>query len=515
MNRWATERQHACRDKIGGVWSERTSDQRVACLRRGRQVLADIGQQVASATAEKLEGLQLAIVSMTDPSRCGDDALISSRESPPVALALPIEEVRDQLERARSRIDAGRYEDAEHIAAEAIATARALQYGPLLAEALLVDGHARMRLDATAAVAVLREAAITAINAGLPGIAIEASARWAWVHGTSGAGDPLAGLDLSLVQGVAERTPSADFERALLYNNLGSVAIQNDERDKARDYLQRALSFASHVDGRLDRRRLELLAIPANLGLVTNDRAEADKLLADSARETIELLGEIHTRAQEVQWMRGTNTLERLAEVVAFLSPLCEISERYPPTRARVGRCWVEVGYLYLDLDRPIDARAAFGRALHGSVKPSRAAIAHAALFQQNDPHTAAAEFTRLIDDSLAGLSDRSAERSWDQVSRAELLLGLGHALRAQGKLRDARATLEASRALLVSVVKAHPSARYERLLARVEIQLAQVLASLHVPKDQIQAVAVAAVTWLRKVGGNEKQIIELSRWLD
>ena len=87
----------------------------------------------------------LAARALPDPDACGDlDSLLTNVDPPATAIA---PRVADDSRAARGRARAargGRYRQARAVAEQAVADARALAYPPLIAEALLLTGHATM-----------------------------------------------------------------------------------------------------------------------------------------------------------------------------------------------------------------------------------------------------------------------------------------------------------------------------------------------------------------------------------
>jgi tetratricopeptide (TPR) repeat protein/predicted Ser/Thr protein kinase len=508
--RWTKESRAACRDRVSRAWADEPSAHRLACLRRGVRTWQDVGREIAGAPADKLAAIQVAVLSMTDPARCSDDALsFATVEQPPPGQVPAIERVRDRLERARSQLDLGRDDRAVSEAAAAVGDARALAYRPLLAESLLVEGQARMSRRDGSSVDALREASAVAVRARMDATAIEAWSRWAFAKGTS---DSPGGavVDAEFMRGLAERTPSGEFARALLYNNLGGVALVGEDRAHAAAYFREAEALAPMIGGYRDRRRLELLASRVNLGaLALDDRAAGDRLVAETEREWTALLGPDHPRTREARWMRAMTTLESLRDALGLLAPLCEAFERSVVREDRAARCWVEAGLLDLDLDRLDDARTAFLRAAGPYITPPALAAAYVAMFGRDQPEVAAAALQHELD--IASPADPGAPW-WKRASRAELSLALGRALAAQGRFGDARASLETAVSLSEAIVKLHPGTQRERVLGRARVQLARVLMVLHAAPDEFAAAAKPAVDWLRRVGGDPSQIAELSR---
>jgi eukaryotic-like serine/threonine-protein kinase len=504
MIRWAEENRAACRDWRRGTQPEVLTSVRLACLRRGRRAFEDIGQALTRATPEILPQLQTAILSMTDPARCADVALDSFEiEPPPTATAPEIEQVRDRLEQARTRMDLGNHSDAERVAEAAVMDARRLHYAPLLAESLLLLGHARMATDAKKAVAPLHEATTVAIRARMDAVAVEAWARRVYAQKTTSKPNHVLS-DLEIIRALADRSRSAEFARALLYNNLGTVALTDGDRDTARKHFETAELLSLGIKGRRDRRRLELLAARANLVRVTDDRAAGDQHLREVERELTDLLGERHPQTLRVRWMRGTVTIERLADALTILVPVCEGYQRH--AMAERLACWMEVGLLYLDLDRYQDAHDAFARASGLSTKSVSPSRVYLALASSADPGTAAAELAGKIAEQPL-----PEEQWWVRYERAELRLALGRALHTQRRLREARDTLQTAVSELAEIARAHPTVRHERQLGRARIYLALVLSSLQAPPREIEPIAIAARAWLQRVEGSQAQLSKLS----
>jgi tetratricopeptide (TPR) repeat protein/predicted Ser/Thr protein kinase len=510
---WVAEYRVACRDWRRGTWGENLTGQRLACLGRAQRSFKDMREAVAAVAPANLFALQTAVVAMKHPARCADDALDLASTEPPPTLQVPrIERVRERLEHARVQIDFGRYLEADREAAAAVEAAaaiegaRGLPYAPLLAEALLASGHARMLTDRARAVDILRKATTIAIRARLDAVAIEAWARRIWAQSTS-AGPGAVLPDLEIMPALAERTPSAEFARALLYNNLGTAALARDDLQTARARFEQADRLAQSIQGRRDRHRLELLAARSNRALVTN-RATGNKLLDETVQEWTELLGEDHPSTLDARWMRGTVTTELLADALALLEPICSAYQRYPTLAHRAARCWVEVGLLCSDLDRPEEAKAALDRATHATPSPTLAALGYLALIRDADPAAAAARFAG----ALVQVPPGPNESWWDRLTRAELTLGLGRALHAQGKLHEARAALETAMAELEAINRTHPAARHERQLGRARIHLMHVRSALGAPPGELAPIENAALDWLRRAGGTPAQRAELSR---
>jgi tetratricopeptide (TPR) repeat protein/predicted Ser/Thr protein kinase len=499
VTRWERESRAACLDYRRGAVSDTLADRRTACLDEGRHDLAEAGKLITAAGAASLVQLPLALQSMRDPSICSDLAsLASDVEPPPQALVPQVSHVRNQIWQARFQVGAGRYGQALVAASAAVADARALGYHPALAEALLVQGHARMNLpERGAAVPILTEAIQVANLSRARALAIEAWARRAYALGTSTDPDgAAAGLDF--VESEAKGTASAAFALALLYNNLGSVELARNHRAAAHAYFERALDASRKVIGR---GAYELVNIRVNLGMVTDDRVQGDALIAQAAAELTNRLGADHPDTLHIRQQRGFVTIEDLRTAEELLTPVCRAYELHVTLVDDVVECWTEVGLVRADLGQRRGAIEALELAVRAASDATEAA-AYIALFR-GDPRGAVRQFA----DAVAAKPPQQKEPSWKRASRAMLTLGLGRARLDMGDLRGAREAFEWTIADLQPYIREHPGARYERRLGRARVGLAITLISMGEHSAERSAVARAGVVWLRRVGGQPSEI--------
>lgn len=500
---WVSEFRAACRDRRRRAETDTTSERRTTCLRGGSDALTAVGELIRDAGPATLVELPRAVQSLPDPAACSDPALGASEIArPPLALAALVAGIQRQVTQARIQAGAGRYTQAFAEARAAVARARALGYGPALAEALLVEGAARMRLpDRKEAVPILEEATTAALASHADAMAVEAWARRAWAQGTSiDPGGAPAGV--GVIEPLALRTPSAEFARALLYNNLGSVELGTGQKARAQDHFGRALAEARKVTGD---GALELVAIRANIGISLEDRAAGDSLLVEAADELARRLGPDHPDTLELRWLRGAVLIEDLRKAAEILTPACRAYAGHANLAGRTAECWTEVGLLRWDLGDPGQALEAIERATHAEA-PAPEALAYLTLLR-GDARTAARQFEAAV----AASSPAPDDQWWDQLARAYLTLGLGRARRALGDLRGARQALEQTIAELAPIVGAHPATSYERHLGRARVELAFVLAALGAGSAECAQAAVPALAWLQGTGGTSREIEALA----
>ena len=503
---WAGAFHAACVDRRGGVASTAQVDRRNLCLTRSVDALEAVRDLVARAGPGELSQLPLAVQSMPDPALCSErTTLLDETEPPPPALAAQVAQLRHRISQAQIDVGAGRYEEALWTARFVVAEARGLDYPPVHAEALLVQGHARMMLpDRRGAVPILEEATRIAIASHADAEAVEAWARRAWAQGTSS--DPARALDgLDVIEALAQRSSSAWFARALLYNNVGSVELARQHRDRASDYLRRALDESRQVK---DDRALELLAIRANIAVLTEDRQAGDAMLVEVAAEQAARLGADHPDTQRITALRGIATLDNLHAALDAFVPACRSYDRQGGLAVRAAPCWNEAGFLYLVRHERDAALDAMQRAVRAD--PGAADAAGYVSLLGGDSAAAARQYAA----ALAASPPAPDDRWWDRLWRGKLALGLGQAREASGDLAGAREALETSIAELTSVVRATPLPAYERRIGVAQLELTRVLVATRASAADRNAVATAALAWLTRVAGPPSDILQLGELL-
>ncbi len=503
--RWVAGYRDACVAHRRGAQSSELLDRRIACLERSRLALAAVADVVRGAGSPTLPTAILAVQSLPDPSACGDIlAVLASVAPPPPELAARVAAITATLERAQVYLAAGRSAEAREHSHAAAAGARALDYRPLLARALLAEGRAAMTLDDRAAAApLLREAMAVGVAVGDDALAVEAWAREAWVKGTSGDAGSAATAGAEIMEAMAGRSRSASFARALLHNNLGALAFSQGDREQARTRFDQALAEARLVTGP---GAIELLNVRANAASVVDDPRERDALLGEAESEMARLVGADHPDTLRFR-MRRAMFIPTLGSARDLLGPACEAYQQFHHLLAAESavECWGELGYVAGEL---------------GDLEAGAAAMAHAASLpaQRTAVADEASGYLALWRGDLRAASERFAsamaaeaktpnEPWWQAFARGKLGVGLGRARRTAGDLPGARAALEQAVADLVEVRRDHPAAVLERRLARGRAELALVLVATGQPRERIAEVARAAAAALRAEGARADDV--------
>ncbi len=140
---WAEQRVDACAaTHLRQEFSVEVLDLRQACLDRGRRAFNTLTEQFASGEPSVIERAVEAAAALPDPRHCSDvNALLTGVEAPPESVASEVAELREHLAEIETLGNTGRWQHGLALAAEAVEQARETDYGPVLAEALLVQGR--------------------------------------------------------------------------------------------------------------------------------------------------------------------------------------------------------------------------------------------------------------------------------------------------------------------------------------------------------------------------------------
>jgi tetratricopeptide (TPR) repeat protein len=453
---WIGNARKACLAHRRGQ-SDRLFDRRMACLDRGRAAFATIGELTATASEPTLPGLARATTALPVPDACADIAsLVDDVEPPAPAIAASVAALRRDLERASVQIAAGRFDDARRIGDTVTASARTLRYEPVLAEAMLVAGHAALQMeDRPGAVERLTAATTIGLASGRVDVGVEAWARRAFVEGTWEHPErALAGADV--IEALASRSHSP-FTRALLANNIGNVHLARSERDAARESFTRALAWAQQVRGP---GAVELANVRMNMAIVADTAAEADRLFLAAHDELARMLGPDHPDTLNVDWTRAMKSISA-EEAPTYLASVCARHELHPSIAARTAACYAELAEVREAQSDRAGARTAIERALALDDKheDTPEVAGYAALYRGD-----ATAALRAFDAALAGLPAQTGEAFFMTYTRAKLQLGRARAAIAANQ--PPGASLDAAIAGLAAIAPAQRAATIDRKLA-------------------------------------------------
>ncbi|HYO68574.1 MAG TPA: serine/threonine-protein kinase, partial [Archangium sp.] len=161
-NDWVAQHREACEaTRLRGEQSEEVLTRRMACLERRRRELGALSQVFVQADAAVVQHAVQAVQGLSPLASCSDvDALLA--EVPPPSdprTREAVEALRQELARGQALTLSGKYKDAMELTQDVVSRARAVDYPPVLAEALLGLGRPGLNIHPGGAVQVLAEAA--------------------------------------------------------------------------------------------------------------------------------------------------------------------------------------------------------------------------------------------------------------------------------------------------------------------------------------------------------------------
>jgi tetratricopeptide (TPR) repeat protein len=308
---WVASREEACEAHRSGAMSDLLYEHRLACLSRGHSALDALVEVFEQPDATVVEKAVSAVAGLPALARCEDaEALLASVEPAPEAIAAEVASLRERLARARSVEDAGRPGESVAAADDVLARAEQLEYRPLVVEALLRRGTARLLAgEASEADDDLGRAAFEAIDAGHDAVAAEAAARRIYVRSEQLGRPAEAEIELPWARALVEHTRD-DALLGLFLNNAAAVKIRVVDLAMARSLARQSLETKRRL---LPAEDHEIALTLANLGRIERDLgdyAAAIATLREAAEVTEIALGPRHPQRAMIGTILGTALLE-------------------------------------------------------------------------------------------------------------------------------------------------------------------------------------------------------------
>ena len=423
---WQRAQVRACelRDELSGP--------RLVCLGDRLRELRSLVGLLANADREVATQAVRAAANLPSIGVCDDPTWLAATVKPPEdeAVRARVEAERERLSQAAAQLQAGHYDAGQALADAALATADALGYAPLRAEARVQVGAAReLQGDYAAAAASLEEAYNLAARTGHDDVAARATIMLTRVAGKRqaqyaaglvwsrvaavivarlGEAEGLLGADLhgelgqvldvrgDLPLAIEEARAALAIREARLgldhpdvaasLHNLGVASLHRGLRDDAADYFTRALTIRRAV---LGEEHPEVAATYNWLGNYHHSRDETGEAIALYRKALA-----IREKALPPEHPDIASTLSNLGlclgkqhEPAAALElhrrALAIREKALPPEHPDVAASWSNLGDLHADLGQPAEARAHFQEALRRwerSLGPNHPALAFALL---------------------------------------------------------------------------------------------------------------------------------------
>ncbi|HLT40502.1 MAG TPA: tetratricopeptide repeat protein [Enhygromyxa sp.] len=301
---WAEQRVEACEaTHVRQQFSTEVLDLRQACLDRGRRAFEALTEQFASGEATVIERAVEAAAELPDSRRCSDvDALLTGVAAPPEAVAVEVGELREHLAEIEILANTGRWQQGLALAERASEQARGTNYGPVLAEALLVQG--RLLADSgagdkalTALQAALDEAERNGHDEIVPRVATELVSLSIYTRP-----DPIRGrIWARRAMAALDRVDAGGHARARGIWALGNIERLDGEHAQAEDHLREAIALLDeHAAGHPDH------AIMLNdLGNVLEAQGRFDaarETYKEAVAQSVQSFGDRHPRVGHARY---------------------------------------------------------------------------------------------------------------------------------------------------------------------------------------------------------------------
>ncbi len=233
-------RHEGCQSHRRGLLPEAHYDLQVACLDRHEAGFGELRDLLRRSDPSAVSNANRAITQLPSPTQCADIDALRAEHPPPddPETAARVAALRGELARAQAEESAGLYVAAQARAAAVLDEARALDYAPLRAEALVRWGSVGMQARSPDASERLGRALWLAIATEQRRVAAEAAAKriFARVEIDDRSADVHEAI--TLARALVERTGAADWRtRWALANNVGiTQERQGEPTDALRAY---------------------------------------------------------------------------------------------------------------------------------------------------------------------------------------------------------------------------------------------------------------------------------------
>ena len=437
---WLAAYGSICEGHVAGERSDASLDSGMACLQRLNARLDGLLAVFGEPDDRTVGKAPFVVASLTAPAEC-----MSPQEDPPPETE-PVADVEAAVGRAAGLVGLGRYDDALPVAQEQVTAAQALKYGPTLARARVVYGHALAgvgRYDDAAD--VLQAAAVEAAGASLDQLAARAATRLVRVTGVQQSRHDVALTWAEFAGASLTRLGDPPAGRAALAAAVGNTYVDAGEYARAQEKLEGATQVLTelHPDGHPQ--ALVVLRALGSCHLRAGRYDEAEAVFGRSEAMARKILPEGHPDAAYDLDMQGNVAYSRgrYAEAAEAFGRSLAVRERaFGPDHPRVADSLNNRGMALMAAGQDVEAQALFARALPivearlGAEHPFAGGLEHnLGLLASNQGRLADARrhYERAVEIRTAALGG-------DSVGVGQSLGGLANVVR---KLGDPQQALE------------------------------------------------------------------------
>ncbi|MCX4246613.1 serine/threonine-protein kinase [Paraliomyxa miuraensis] len=513
--------------RVHGELSATGLDQRMACLETRRSALDHAVEQLLETDPEVVEQAVRVVAGLPSLPRCADALALQAEPMPPATVAAAVADLREDLARARTKLQAGKYDEGLRRAEAAFERAQRVGFEPVIAEARMLRGELHQALGHyPEAAADLRAAHALALRHDHAEVAAEAGTGLVFVVGVPLAQPEGAALLGDSVLALAQRVDAEGSREAEALLGVAQVLAKQGQDAEAETHFTRALTVlraAAVVDpldtvGALDGLRgvlrrqgrheeAERLAREA-VSLVEQELgAEHPAMVHRLANLATVLVDEGHHAAAEQELLRARKVGERslrpdhpaLAHVHSNLGAVLLYRGRNDEARVELERAlalWQQA--LSPQHDLVADVLVNLGVVARGQGRPEdaehhyrEALQQYAEIYDEDHPRVAMVELNLGKTLQVLERTDEAAEHLERARAAFERYGGpdhpdVGKALAAQGLLEHQQGHLERARQLQQRALEvferayssqtSHPRiARAAWALGRTELELGRV----------------------------------------
>jgi tetratricopeptide (TPR) repeat protein len=475
VQQWSSMHVDAClATRVRGEQSEELLDLRMSCLEQRRDELKSLTDLFARADVATVEKSPNAAYSLSDVEQCANIAALKAPTPPPhdPALRTKIEALRKRLAEATAAFDAGKLEEPLQGAASIVNEARALNYAPLAAEALLLEGKVHQRrIDGAKSEHALHQALVAAAEGHHARVAAYAYGLLTYAVGNllNRHDEGRFWGDLALAS-FRQLGGNSDRDIAITLGNISGIALEEGKLDEA---------------------------------LTLADRE--GELLGKSAPQTLAMAMNLHNKAVILA------NLGRNEEALAAARRSLEISEQVVgPNHPSMEMMFKMTGLALVELNRDQEALVYLRRAVALSEQVFgplhfRTALAYSTL---------SSAYEGLGDYEQALATSRRSIEIYDQIGSKNRLVMVPHLTIGRIELkrgRPAAAIAELERSLSIEQsAKAGPASD----LAEVKFVLAQALWQAHGDRPRALTLAREARSGYASEPRLQASLAEVDTWL-
>ncbi len=456
---WVAMYEEACRaTRVLGEQSEQLLDLRMQCLDRKLADLDALLGVLAQADRGTVGKAVDAVHGLSPVDACADVTALSARVPPPddPAVRAHVDDARDRLRRARALGLAGSRNDALEQAEAVVAEARRIDWAPLLAEALELQGELLAdRADAENAESVLEEAIWAGIAADDDAIAARAALELSFLLGYRHARFDDAERWQGLVGALVRKLPQEKALAVRARYARGAILFGRGRIDEAQEAFEQAHRLAEDTLEPSDPLRAMTSAALGNVAFTRGRVEEAEPYYREALELVVQARGEDHPTLADFYnnlavalWDREDYEGAR-TEYARALSLYEKAHGREHP---EVASTLSNIAVVYEDEQRWDEAEAHHREAvaiLEKTLGPAHPdlAISYTGLGNvargRGDDETALAHHRRALDIRLAALGEEHPEVAASLTAVGEMELRLGREKEAVARLEQALAIKE------------------------------------------------------------------------